>query len=54
MNEFEITSMIAEYIAAETDADVRTFERAGVMTNNAGIVVTIDDQEFQITVVQSR
>ena len=31
-----------------------TFESAGVMTNNAGIVIALSDgTEFQVTVVQS-
>lgn len=31
-----------------------SFEHAGVLTNNAGIVVTLeDDSEFQCTIVQS-
>jgi hypothetical protein len=32
-----------------------SFEREGVMTNNAGVVLkTADGSEFQITVVQSK
>ena len=34
---------------------VRTFEEAGVLTRNAGLVYRLDDgSEFQITIVQSR
>ena len=34
---------------------VRSFEEAGVMTRNAGLVLrTPDGQEFQISVVKSR
>ena len=34
---------------------VRSFEEAGVMTRNAGLVLrTLDGQEFQISVVRSR
>jgi hypothetical protein len=33
---------------------VESFERAGVMTNNRGLVVKIGDSEFQITIVQSK
>ncbi len=34
---------------------VRTFEDAGVMTYNKGVVVTLPDgSEFQVTIVQSR
>lgn len=32
-----------------------TFADAGIMTRNAGLVVTMDDgEEFQITIVRSR
>ncbi len=35
--------------------EVATFEDAGVMTMNRGLVVTMDDgAEFQITIVRSR
>lgn len=37
-----------------SDVDVRTFETAGVLTSNRGLVVRIGDSEFQITIVQSR
>ena len=34
---------------------VRTFEEEGVLTRNAGLVITMaDGSEFQVTVVQSR
>jgi len=34
---------------------IRTFEEAGVLTNNAGFVCRLGDgSEFQITIVQSR
>jgi hypothetical protein len=37
------------------EANVGTFAEAGVLTNDAGVVVALDDgSEFQITVVQSR
>ena len=37
------------------DARVRTFEDAGVMTYNKGLVITLPDgSEFQLTIVQSR
>ena len=36
-------------------ARVRTFEDAGVMTYNKGLVISLSDgSEFQITIVQSR
>ena len=37
------------------DARVRTFELAGVMTYNKGLVISLPDgTEFQLTIVQSR
>lgn len=36
-------------------ANVGTFEVAGVMTDDAGLIITLHDgSEFQITVVQSK
>ena len=37
------------------DTSVRTFEEAGVLTYNKGLVITTPDgSEFQLTIVQSR
>ena len=37
------------------DARIRTFEQAGVMTYNKGLVISLPDgSEFQLTIVQSR
>lgn len=37
------------------EATVRTFDQAGVMTYNKGLVITLPDgSEFQLTIVQSR
>ena len=37
------------------DARVHTFEDAGVMTYNKGLVISLPDgSEFQLTIVQSR
>ena len=33
---------------------VRTFADVGVLTNNTGLVVTVDGSEFQVTIVQSK
>ena len=33
---------------------VRTFEEEGVLTHNAGLVITTTDGEFQLTIVRSR
>ena len=36
-------------------ASVDTFAEAGVITNNDGVVITLEDgSEFQVTVVQSK
>ena len=36
------------------DARVRTFEQAGIMTYNKGLVISLPDgTEFQLTIVQS-
>jgi len=34
--------------------DIATFEDRGVLTLNRGLVVTIGDQEFQLTIVRSK
>jgi len=34
--------------------DTATFEDRGVLTLNRGLVVTIGDQEFQLTIVRSK
>ena len=37
------------------EAEVRTFQQAGVMTYNKGLVISLPDgTEFQLTIVQSR
>ena len=37
------------------NAGLRTFEQAGVMTYNKGLVISLPDgTEFQLTIVQSR
>ena len=37
------------------EAEVRTFEQAGIMTYNKGLVISLPDgTEFQLTIVQSR
>jgi hypothetical protein len=33
---------------------VRTYEEEGVLTHNAGLVITTTDGEFQLTIVRSR
>jgi hypothetical protein len=44
-----------EHYAVEGVSRVRTFEAAGVMTADEGLVVSMDDgSEFQVTIKQSR
>ena len=44
-----------EALDVEQVARVETFEEVGILTNDAGLVVTMKDgSEFQLTVVQSR
>lgn len=38
-----------------TVTDVETFEQAGLLTRNAGVVITLNNgQEFQLTIVRSK
>lgn len=62
MNATDLTLAISEALAIQSDEcegldnvrSVRTFEDEGVMTNDAGLVITLDDgSEFQLTIVQS-
>lgn len=48
--EAQLADALETYFADELDAPVRTFEEAGVMTNNCGLVVCIAGTEFQLTV----
>jgi hypothetical protein len=34
------------------DAQVRSFERVGMMTNDSGLVLSVGGREFQITIVE--
>ena len=44
-----------EALDTEKVREVRTFEDAGILTRNRGLVVTMTDGiEFQITIVQSK
>ena len=59
MNEIDIETMLYEMLqddeAAPEVVAVRTFEEAGVLTGNRGVVVrAADGSEFQVTIVQSR
>ena len=59
MNEIEMETMLYETLQdgeiVPEVASVRTFEEAGVLTGNRGVVVRCKGgAEFQVTVVQSR
>ena len=59
MNETDIETMLYEMLQDEDAAPevrrVQTFEEAGLLTNNRGVVIrTRDGHEYQINVVQSR
>lgn len=50
----EIADELGIDLAAEP-SDVRSFREAGVLTNDAGLVLYLDDgSEYQITIVRSR
>lgn len=60
MGEREFEERLAQAIECFADegelpgAHVRTFDDAGVLTMNRGLVVEVGDAEFQITIVRSR
>lgn len=59
MNETEMETMLYEMLNDEDAAPevrrVQTFEEAGVLTYNRGVVVrTADGSTFQISIVKSR
>lgn len=61
MSETEMQNWLTEAIDLQCEAneeepaDVRTFEEAGVLTMNKGLVVRLPDgSEFQLTIVRSR
>ena len=59
MNEIEMETMLYEMLQDEDAAPevrrVQTFEEAGVLTRNRGVVVrTADGSTFQISIVKSR
>jgi hypothetical protein len=59
VNENEMETMLYEMLQDEDAAPevkrVRTFAEVGVLTNNAGLVITTaDGGEFQLTIIRSR
>lgn len=54
MNEFEFAEELTEALEDFDGVEIRTFAREGLMTANAGLVVTLaDGSEFQVTIVRS-
>lgn len=55
MDAHEVTDMITYALGANDQLVMVSFAGAGVMTNDAGFVMRLDDgSEFQVTVIQSR
>lgn len=59
MNENELADKIAEALDIMEEEEtigldrIRTFEADGVLTNNAGLTITVDGKRFQVTVVEA-
>ncbi len=53
--EFQDKLTDAIYFDGFDDADItaHTFQEGGILTNNKGLVVTVDGEEFQVTIVKS-
>ena len=60
LSERELEELLTQAIETFADegempgAHLRTFEDAGVLTLNRGLVLRIGDAEFQLTIVRSR
>lgn len=56
MSEHDVSDQICEMLyGIDEITRICTFEEAGLMTNNKGLVIRYDDgTEFQVTVVQSK
>lgn len=52
----ELFDESVEEVTGEEGGEVRvsTFEQAGILTTNQGLVVRVGESEFQVTVVQVR
>jgi len=46
--------MIDEGELGSQKYEIQSFENAGILTNDAGLVLKIGNQEFQITVIRSK
>jgi hypothetical protein len=60
LSEQELEELLTQAIECFADegempcAHIRTFEDAGVLTMNRGLVLQLGDAEFQLTIVRSR
>lgn len=56
LNEEEIQELLIELLSDDLDADegIESFEDAGMLTHDKGLVLRLGDREFQITIVRSR
>ena len=62
MTEDEVIDMISEALYMYQDEygsddpdesiGIRTYDEVGMLTNNSGMVLTIGDRKFQITIVE--
>ena len=55
----EIAELVQEALevselVTENEIRVRTFEEVGMLCGNAGLVLSIDGEEFQMQIVRSR
>ena len=59
-NEADVADLIGRFLSGYYVLDVRTYEEAGVLTSNKGLVVQITSrdgsatQQYQVTIVRSR
>ena len=59
-NETDLADLIGRYLSGYHGLDVQTYEEAGVLTSNTGLVVRVtsrdgsDAKQYQITIVRSR
>jgi hypothetical protein len=51
--QYETEAEEDEALKGKVEFDVRTFEEAVLLTNNAGLIVKIGKREFQVTIVRS-
>ena len=52
-NEQKLEDLLVDVLWDDVD-DVTSFDNAGIMTNNNGVVVSYKGKEFQLTIVESR